>query len=66
MMIDVENNRNEWDFVRGDGKDNKHNVVSTRSPHLHCTLLHKHTSKHEHWEKNINKRSKKPLTHLQV
>ncbi len=66
MTRDIENNRNEQDSKRGDGKDNKHNVVGNRSPHLCCTLLHKHTSKREHWDKNTNKRSKKPLTHLQM
>ncbi len=55
MAKDVENNRNEWDPKRGNERDNKHNVVGNKSPHLHCILLHKHTSNRKHWDKTQTK-----------
>lgn len=65
MTKDVENNRSDWDSKRGDGIDNRHDIVDDRSLQLHYILLHKHTFKHEHWEKNTQtKGSKKPPMHF--
>ncbi len=51
MTKDVENNRSEWDSRKGDGVDNRHDVVDDRSLQLHYILSHKHIFKHEHLEK---------------
>ncbi len=47
MTKGVENNRSEWDFRRGDGVDNRHDLVDDRSLQFHYILQHKHTFKHE-------------------
>jgi hypothetical protein len=57
----VENNKSEWDFRKGDGVDNRHDLIDDRSLQLHCILLHKHTFKHEHWE--IKTKTKGPKSH---
>ncbi len=51
MTRGVENNKSEWDSKRGDGVDSRHNVVDNESRNFDCTMLHKHTSKCKHWEK---------------
>jgi hypothetical protein len=52
---DVENNRSDRDSRKGDGVDNKHNVVSNRSSQLHYILSHKHNFKDEHLEEKKHK-----------
>ncbi len=61
MTKGVENNRSEWDFRRGDGVDNRHDLVDDRSLQLHYILQHKHTFKHEQWE--IKTKTKGPKSH---